>query len=66
MTHYEWTIEVKSRRPIRKVTTVRKMEDVLRICDLPGVAPPNRVLLEAGYDEHGSTPTTKATPTSGL
>lgn len=54
MTHYAWTIEAKGRQPIKKVTTVREMEDVLRILDLPGVAPPDWVLLEAGHDEHGS------------
>lgn len=53
MTHYAWTIEAKGRQPINKVTTAREMKDLLRILDLPGVSPPDWVLIEAGHDEHG-------------
>ncbi|MDQ0323980.1 hypothetical protein QO002_006187 [Pararhizobium capsulatum DSM 1112] len=41
MTHYAWTIEAKGRQTIQKVTTIEDMHDVLRVLELPGVAPPH-------------------------
>ncbi|MDQ0323712.1 hypothetical protein QO002_005919 [Pararhizobium capsulatum DSM 1112] len=54
MIPYAWTIEVKGRQTIRKVTTIEEMHDVLRVLDLPGVAPPDCGTLEAWNSVHGS------------
>ena len=54
MTFYAWTIEAKGRQPIKKVTTLEDIHDVLRVVDLPGFAPPDWVTLEAGIADHGT------------
>ncbi|WP_082510066.1 MULTISPECIES: hypothetical protein [unclassified Rhizobium] len=53
MIHYAWTIEAKGRKPIQKVTTVACLVDVLRILDLPGVAPTDWVAFECCASDHG-------------
>ncbi|KQV39991.1 MULTISPECIES: hypothetical protein [unclassified Rhizobium] len=53
MTHYAWTIEVKGRKPIQKVTTLAGLVEVLRILELPDVAPPEWVTFEGGNADHG-------------
>ncbi|MCV9965689.1 hypothetical protein OIU34_27835 [Pararhizobium sp. BT-229] len=44
MTHYAWTLTAHGRQDIQKVTTLAELEDILRILDLPGLAPPDWVI----------------------
>ena len=45
----------KTRTPgIKKVTTLDELRDVLRVLDLPGLAPPEFVTLEAEVSSHGT------------
>lgn len=53
MTHYAWTIEAEGRRPIRKVTTMDELIELLRVLDLPGVPAPGWLTLEDGTTDHG-------------
>lgn len=50
MSFYAWTIS-KRGPDIKEVTTIR---DVLRVLDLPGVAPPEFTTLEAEVADNGS------------
>ncbi|WP_276120393.1 hypothetical protein [Pararhizobium qamdonense] len=54
MNFYAWTISKRGCPDIKEVTTVNEIRDVLRVLDLPGVAPPEFTTLEAEVADHGS------------
>ncbi len=54
MTHYAWTIEAKGRQPIKKVTTLEGIRDVLRLLDLPGFFPSDWSSIDVGISDHGN------------
>lgn len=54
MTIYAWTIKVPGRKDIQHVTTLAELCDYLRVLDLPGVAPPEFVTLDAEVSDHGT------------
>jgi hypothetical protein len=51
MTHYAWTIRVPGWHDLQKVTTLAELRDILEILELPGVAPPDWVIMGAWSDE---------------
>jgi sulfur carrier protein ThiS len=55
MTHYAWTIKARGRPDIRKVTTLAELLDILQVLNLPGLAPPDWVIMEVDGDvaSHG-------------
>jgi hypothetical protein len=54
MTFYAWTISKPGRQDIKKVTDLADLRDVLRVLDLPGVAPPEFETLDAEVSDDGS------------
>ena len=54
MTIYAWTIKVPGRKDIQHVTALAELCDYLRVLDLPGVAPPEFVTIDAEVHDHGS------------
>lgn len=47
MTHYAWTIKVQGWHDLQKVTTLAELHDILDILQLPGIAPPDWVIMDA-------------------
>ncbi|WP_421869061.1 hypothetical protein [Pararhizobium sp.] len=54
MNYYAWTISKRGCPDIKEVTTLDEIRDVLRVLDLPGVAPPEFATLEAEVADNGS------------
>jgi hypothetical protein len=54
MTIYAWTIKVPGRKDVQHVTDLAELCDYLRVMDLPGIAPPEFVTLDAGVSDHGT------------
>ena len=52
--HYAWTIRYPGRQDIQKVTTIADLEDVLRLLQLPGIAPAEFVTDEVAASRHGT------------
>lgn len=53
MTIYAWRISKPGREDIKKVTTLAELCDHLRVLNLPGIAPPEFVTLDAEVSDHG-------------
>lgn len=51
MTHYAWTIRVHGWHDLQKVTTLAELRDILDILELPGIAPPDWVIMDSGSNE---------------
>lgn len=51
MTHYAWTVRVHGWHDLQKVTTLAELRDILGILELPGIAPPDWVIMDAWSDE---------------
>jgi hypothetical protein len=54
MIFYAWTISKRGCPDIKEVTTVVEIRDVLRVLDLPGVAPPDFTTLEVQVADNRS------------
>jgi hypothetical protein len=54
MTFYAWTISKRGYPNIKEITTLDEICEVLRVLNLPGVAPPEFTTLEAEVADHGS------------
>ena len=54
MTIYAWTVKVPGRKDVQHVTDLPELCDYLRVMDLPGVAPPEFVTLDAEVADHGT------------
>ncbi len=54
MTFYAWTISKQGRQDIKKVSDLDELRDYLRVLDLPGVAPPEFISLDAKVHDHGT------------
>ncbi|CAN7628126.1 hypothetical protein LJR098_006031 [Rhizobium sp. LjRoot98] len=54
MTIYAWTIKVPGHQDVQHVTEFAELCDYLRVMDLPGVAPPEFVTLDAEVHDHGT------------
>ena len=54
MNYYAWTISKRGCPDIKEVTTLDEIRDVLRVLELPGVAPPEFATLEAEVGDQGS------------
>ncbi|WP_426231979.1 hypothetical protein [Pararhizobium sp. DWP3-4] len=54
MTLYAWTISKPGRQDIKKVSDLDELREYLRVLDLPGVAPPEFVSLDAEVHDHGT------------
>lgn len=51
MTHYAWTIRVHGWHDLQKVTTLADLHDILQILELPGIAPPDWLVMGIWSDE---------------
>lgn len=49
--HYAWTIKAKGRQNIERVTTLADLQDTLRILSMPGLAPPDWIIMGAEGEE---------------
>lgn len=54
MTIYAWTIKVPGRKDVQHVTDLAELCDYLRVMDLPGIAPPEFVTIDAEVSDHGT------------
>ncbi len=54
MTRYAWTIKAPGRQDIRKATTLAELCDVLRVLDLPGLAPPEFITIDMEVSDLGT------------
>jgi hypothetical protein len=54
VTIYAWTVSKPGRQDIKHVTDLDELRDYLRVLDLPGVAPPEFVTLDAEVTDHGT------------
>jgi hypothetical protein len=58
MTQLIWTLRVRGRRDLQRVTTIDEMQDTLVRLELPGGVPPGWILTNTGASDeagHGHT-----------